>query len=332
MTFLRPTLKDVAKLSGVSEISVSRVMRDAPNISFRLREKVEAAALELHYTPNKVAGALASNTTDLIGIMVPTLKNAEYTKILASIESVLGRSKYRLMLGVSDFSIKRETKIIRDFLAWSPSGVIMLGAQRSDAVDQLLERSKSLRVEILSEEESTTECAFGISYEQAATDLASYWIEKRCRNVVYVAANEGRLLTSNFKDTLKKQLENAGNVSLQLVQLNEPASIAQGMKTCAEILQQTSNVDAIFFEHADLAVGASFYCSTQQNHKVALASFDNSFHLEGSEAAIDLVQIPFESIGASAANFFTNINNTERRASHKKIMLPASFVKSRYTP
>lgn len=58
-TARKPTLKDVAALSGVSVISASRVMRDAPNISHQLRQKVEQAAVAIGYQRNRIAGVTA---------------------------------------------------------------------------------------------------------------------------------------------------------------------------------------------------------------------------------------------------------------------------------
>ena len=330
MTFLRPTLKDVAKLSGVSEISVSRVMRNAPNISSRLRNKVEAAALELHYTPNKIAGALASNTTDLIGVVVPTLKNIEYTQILSGIESVLGQSKYRMMLGISDFSEQRETKIVRDFLAWNPSGIIMAGGSHSDDVSQLLERSKASFVEIINDERSSMNFGLGISYDKAAADLVSYWLKQGHNRVTYVGTSNEQFFPGSFKSALFKRLRDAGiNLAYQL-ETDELTSITLGMKICSEIVQQAPRVDAVFFEDGNLAVGASFYCSMMAPDAIAIASFNNSPHIDDSRAVIDLINIPFHSIGVDAAKFFFNSSNIDASVNSKRTILPAEFIKSAY--
>ena len=102
-SFSRPTLKDVARLSGVSEISVSRVMRNAPNVSEKLKEKVQVAAAELNYTPNRVAGALASVTTDLVGVILPSMSNSVFPVVLDGIDSVLSGTAFRTVLGISHY-------------------------------------------------------------------------------------------------------------------------------------------------------------------------------------------------------------------------------------
>ncbi len=76
-----PTLSAVAKLAGVSSITVSRVVR-LPNLVAReTRDRVEAAMRELGYVPNQLAGALASARTRSVGVLVPTIANSIFARI-----------------------------------------------------------------------------------------------------------------------------------------------------------------------------------------------------------------------------------------------------------
>ena len=326
MSFSRPTLKDVAQLSGVSEISVSRVMRNAPNISSRLREKVEAAAFELHYTPNKVAGALASNTTDLIGVVLPTLKQPEYIQILSGIESVLGQSKYRMMLGVTDFSAKRETKVVLDFLSWSPSGIIMVGEGHSDDTYELLKRSKSTLVEVLNDNSDPSEFGIGLSYQQATHDLVSHWTEKGFKKVAYVKIGDEQLIVDNFEDAFSKQLA-AKNVSLvSHIKSDKPASTALAIELCAEVAKQNPEVEAIFLAGEGFAQDSSVYYAANLPKHISLASFCHCSDGRGHDASIDLLELPFERIGVNAAKVLLNGETTEGSILSKKVMLPAEFI------
>lgn len=330
MIFFRPTLKDVAKLSGVSEISVSRVMRNAPNISLGLRKKVEAAALKLHYTPNKIAGALASNTTDLIGVVLPTLKNDEYTQILSGIESALAQSKYRMLLGISNFSESRETKIVNDFLAWSPFGVIVAGGCHSGNVNQFLARSKASLVEINGNELNPTDLGLSVSYEKAVADLVSYWLQQGYSRIAYVSSGDVTVSNASFNSMLRLELEKAGIGSVCRLETNELSSITLGMKVCSEIIDQTPNIDAVFFEDGNLAVGASFYCSMMAQDTLDIASLNNSQQIDDSHAKIDLINIPFRKIGIDAANFLIDPTKISASTDNLKTVLPAEFVKNTY--
>ena len=294
MSFFRPTLKDVAKLSGVSEISVSRVMRNAPNVSTRLREKVEAAALELHYTPNKVAGALASNTTDLIGVVLPTLKNNEYIQILSGIESVLSQSKYRMMLGISDFSSEREIKIVRDLLSWSPSGVIMVGSGHSADTYQLLERSVSPLVEILNHERTTSGFGVDFTFHAALNDLVLHWGRLGYKKIAYVESADEQLFPENFKDGLKKQLKGINASLVHQIKVDRASSAALGVECCNDILRENPEIDVIFLAGNNFAEDTFFYNSAKITDKVALASIGQFSSFDVSPSEIDLISFPFD--------------------------------------
>src|SRR5207244_10913802 len=74
-THSAPTLSAVAKLAGVSSITVSRVVRLPDLVAPETRVRVEAAMRELGYVPNQLAGALASARTRSVGVLVPTIAN-----------------------------------------------------------------------------------------------------------------------------------------------------------------------------------------------------------------------------------------------------------------
>ena len=328
MSFSRPTLKDVAKLSGVSEISVSRVMRNAPNISNRLREKVEAAALALHYTPNKVAGALASNTTDLIGVIIPSLENPTYTQILAGIESVLGQSQYRMMLGVSNKSEKHEIKAVRDLLAWSPTGAIFVGEGYSDESYELLKRSKSTAIEILSNGETAVDIAYDFTYKTALAELVQQWSEDGVKRVAYVESSQNRSSLRDCQSLFRQALSTSGiESSLELIVEKEP-SMQLGFELCKQVLKQDPKIDAIFLAGEGFSTSRLMYnTGAGLPSEVALASFSPQSRPKQLASSIDLICLPLEKIGADAAKLFLSGAKQHDSSISKKITLPAEFFR-----
>src|ERR1700694_5230090 len=85
-----PTLSAVAKLAGVSSITVSRVVRLPDLVAPETRERVEAAMRELGYVPNQLAGALASARTRSVGGLVPTIANSIFGDTAQGLSDELG--------------------------------------------------------------------------------------------------------------------------------------------------------------------------------------------------------------------------------------------------
>ncbi|MEA9984237.1 LacI family DNA-binding transcriptional regulator [Subtercola sp. RTI3] len=92
------TSRDVARLAGVSQPTVSRALRDDPRVSEATKAKVRAAAEQLGYVPSEAGRALSSGRTRRIGLLITDIENQFYTHIIAPVHLQLERLGYQLML------------------------------------------------------------------------------------------------------------------------------------------------------------------------------------------------------------------------------------------
>ncbi|NND40562.1 MAG: LacI family DNA-binding transcriptional regulator, partial [Silicimonas sp.] len=132
------TLKDVSIESGVSEMTVSRVLRNRGDVSEATREKVLKAAKSLGYVPNKIAGALASSRVNLVAVIIPSLSNMVFPDVLTGISEVLDETSLQPVVGVSNYLHEKEEQVLFEMLSWRPSGVILAGLEHSDASRAML--------------------------------------------------------------------------------------------------------------------------------------------------------------------------------------------------
>ncbi len=121
------TLRDVSEASGVSEMTVSRVLRNRGDVSDATREKVLQAAKTLGYVPNKIAGALASQRVNLVAVIIPSLGNLVFPEVMTGINEVLDESPLQPVVGVTNYEPEREEKVLYEMLSWRPSGIIIAG-------------------------------------------------------------------------------------------------------------------------------------------------------------------------------------------------------------
>ena len=84
-----PTLADVAEHAGVSEITVSRVVRNKGPIAEATRERVARSIKLLGYVPNRAAGSLASSGSMVIGVLLPSLSNIVFPEVLRGIHAAI---------------------------------------------------------------------------------------------------------------------------------------------------------------------------------------------------------------------------------------------------
>lgn len=260
----RATLRDVARLSGVSEISVSRVMRGAPSVSARLRDRVMEAANALGYTPNRLAGALKSQSSNLVAVVVPSIGNGVFPEVLDGIETVLTKAGLQPVLGITKYDRDREIQVLRDMLAWSPMGVIIAGTDHDPAVAAMIEQHNIPVVEFMDIDGAPMQAAVGISNRLAAIAVADLLAERGYRKPGYIGAWAERPDRSKMRRlAFEARLEELGVPLRDREIASTPATPEIGAETTRLLLKRSPDIDAIFYANDDQALGGLFYCLRQ---------------------------------------------------------------------
>lgn len=299
-----PTLKDVAAHAGVSVISASRVMRDAPNISNGLREKVESAAQRIGYRRNRIAGSLRGQTTDLITVIVPSMSNHVFPNIVDGIGDALEGSQLRLVLGMTKYTDSSEEEILRDMLTWNPAGVILSGLEHSNATKELLSDFSGPIVEVMDVDGDAIDMAVGNSMAEAGVLIAQHLVTRGYRRIAYVGAWGERP-----KRSVKRRLA----FEVELARLETPlvcsvihegeSSFEHGAEAFKQLLDRDLGIDAVFFANDDLALGALFYCQAngiRVPEDIALAGFNGIELCQSITPRLTTISTPRYEIGRLA--------------------------------
>ncbi|MEO8654267.1 MAG: LacI family DNA-binding transcriptional regulator, partial [Ramlibacter sp.] len=106
------TLSDVARLAGVSAITISRALNTPDRVSPDTLERVLAAVARTGYVPNLLAGALASNRTRLVAALIPTIAGSVFLETVQALTDTLAAKNYQLMLGQSGYAGSREDALL----------------------------------------------------------------------------------------------------------------------------------------------------------------------------------------------------------------------------
>lgn len=119
------TLKDLATTLGVSVSTVSKALKDSPEISEETIKKVKKIAKKLNYRPNTLALSLKNRQTKTIGILIPDILNAFFSKILHGIEQEASKSGYNIITCLSNESYEREKQSLNLLSNGSVDGFII---------------------------------------------------------------------------------------------------------------------------------------------------------------------------------------------------------------
>ena len=133
MTERRATLKDVARAVGVSEATVSRALRNNPQIADGTREMIAKAAADAGYVVNLGARNLANQKSMTLGLMVPDVTDPIHGEVVAEFESLATGSGYVVIIANSNRDPDQERLVIRTFSEYRVSGIALHGSRLSVA-------------------------------------------------------------------------------------------------------------------------------------------------------------------------------------------------------
>lgn len=301
----RPTMDDVAVEAGVSQMTVSRVMRGTGQTSAEVRNRVELAARKLGYVPNRLATSLRDETTPLIAVVLPTLGNRVFSEVLNGITATLSGRGLQPVFGVTEYSEDTEEELVRDLLSWRPQGIILPGLEHSQATRTAIRAAGVRVVEVMDIDGDPISVAFGLSQYAAGQATARHMLSKGYRRFGYIGSQGGRDLRAvkrinGFRDTVR-----AAGAHMVVEHVSDaPSSMIEGRRATAALLSSPDRPEALYFSNDDLAAGGIMHCLSAglaMPADVALAGFNGLPFLEALPIRLTTVVTPRLEMGIRAA-------------------------------
>lgn len=135
------TIKDIAKMAGVSVSSVSRVINNSKPVNDHIREKVEQVIRETNFRPNAVARGLISKSTNLIGVILPQI-NYISAELINGIEEVANKNGYNIILSNTRLNPDLELNALQLFKDKQVDGIILSSIDMTEHHIQLIKGNK----------------------------------------------------------------------------------------------------------------------------------------------------------------------------------------------
>src|ERR1700704_5124208 len=187
-----PTLSAVAKLAGVSSITVSRVVRLPDMVAPETRGRVEAAMRELGYVPNQVAGPLPSARTSSVGVLVPTIANSIFADTVQGLSDELEPLGYAVILAQSRYDAAREDHMLAALLSRRPEAIIMVGSPATDDGARLLRRAGIPVAETWDLPAAPIDAVAGFDNYRAGVAVARHLVAQGRRGLAFIGGDDPR--------------------------------------------------------------------------------------------------------------------------------------------
>jgi len=299
------TLRDVSEASGVSEMTVSRVLRNRGDVSATTREKVLQAAKSLGYVPNKIAGALASQRVNLVAVIIPSLSNMVFPEVMTGISRVLEETDLQPVVGVTDYLPEKEEKVLYEMLSWRPSGVIIAGLEHSDASRAMLRASGIPVVEIMDTDGIPVDAMVGISHRRAGREMAAAIIEAGYRRIGFLGTkmpldHRARKRFEGFTQALAK----AGIEMADQEFYSGGSALAKGREMTQTMLERTPDLDFLYYSNDMIGAGGLLYLIEKGYdipRDIGLAGFNGVELLQGLPRQLATMDACRAEVGRRAA-------------------------------
>lgn len=298
------TLADIARIAGVSTITVSRALTKPGMVSEETVQRVREVANRIGYVPNLVAGGLSSRRSRLIAAVVPTIAHPVFADTIQALSDSLSQAGYQLMLGVSGYGATREDALIESVLSRRPDGIVLTGIMHTPEVRRRLMTTGIPVVETWDLTPTPIDMLVGFSHVKVGHALAGFLVRRGYRKPALIIANDQR--AQQRKQGLEDGLAMHDIRLVNTVCLPAPTSVLLGREFFRNLLRETPDIDIVICSSDTLAMGVMIESQVQKLRipdDIAVVGFGNLEAAAAMHPSLTTVQIDGRAIGEQAARF-----------------------------
>lgn len=251
------TIKDIARELGVSVSTVSRALKDHPDISPQTKKLVKELAERLHYKPNPIALSLRNQRTNIIGVIVPEIMHFFFSSVIAGIDEMAMSKGYNVMFFQSNEQYEREVLNVQTLINSRVDGVLLSLAKESERfghIKQLIENNTPVVFFDRDCEEIQADKVIVDDFD-GAMNAVEYLIKTGCKRIAHFAGpkhlNISYLRKRGYITALEKHgLEVDDDLIIKCDSYDQASVVTR------ELMQRDNRPDAIFTVNDLTAVGA----------------------------------------------------------------------------
>jgi LacI family gluconate utilization system Gnt-I transcriptional repressor len=312
------TLSDVARLAGVSAITVSRALNTPAAVSPDTLERVRSAISRSGYVPNLVAGGLASNRSRLVAALVPTIAGPVFLETIQALTDTLAESGCQLMLGQSGYSGLREDALIDAIVGRRPDGIVLTGILHSPIARRKLLASGIPVVETWDLTPTPIDMIVGFSHEKVGRAMADFIHEKGYRRPGIVTADDQR--ASLRRAGFEQRMRELGMGTIPACVVPAPSSLSNGRAGWIDLRARDRHIDVVVCSSDMLAHGVMTEAQAgglSVPGELAVMGFGDMPFAAHTHPALSTVRIAGADIGRQAALFI--LDRVEHRDPGPKV-------------
>ncbi len=188
----KATMADVARLAGVSPMTVSRALKPNTSVSVATRQKIRAAADQLGYVIDITAATFSSGRSGFVAMTIPSINNANFADTARGLTEGLQASGLELLLGYTDYDAAEEERLVEAFLRRRPEAIVVTGGSHTDRCRALLAGAGVPVVETWDLPADPIDRVVGFSNADAGARIARHLYDQGHRRIGFIGGDGSR--------------------------------------------------------------------------------------------------------------------------------------------
>lgn len=330
------TIKDVARLAGVSISTVSNVLNKTRSVSKITIDKVEKAAKELNYQVDPIARSMKNNKTGQIGVIVEDICGVFYPYVIKGISSVAIEKGYDVLISDvqsmkgNEETVERERAIFDKFFNARVDGIIFVTAVKIEAMAEYFAEIKeranhNKHTPLVSLERDLTSVGIDSVYYDSygnAQIAVQHLIDSGCKHIAHISgAVSMHIAQQRVRGYLTCMERNRIGVDMQKMICYGDYSHQSGYNAMMKLLDMYPIVDGVFCGNDQMAIGALKALKLRGKRvpeDIKIMGYDDSFVATIVEPSISTIHVPKVSAGVEAANLLFSLMEKKSNQEQKK--------------
>lgn len=309
----RISLQDIANLTGVTKMTISRYLKNPKQVSEKNQEKIAKVLKEIQYIPNLAPQIMLGSRSHCIGIVIPSFKNQIFTEVLAGIESVASVHNYQTIITNYNYDKQLEEEKIINLLSYNVDALVLMEKEHTQTTLQYLKTANIPVVELMDITKTFFDIQVGFDNEQAAYDMTLQMIESGKKNIIYFNSIASARDSQRYKG-YQRVMKQSGLTPRQIIP-NAISSIDLGKSLFHQAIQKYPDMDGVLCTNDDMAIGVLLECQNYQipvPEQIAIAGFHGLEIGRANNQKIATVITPRFEIGKVAIELLLKRLNDEQ--------------------
>ncbi|MDE3066361.1 MAG: LacI family DNA-binding transcriptional regulator [Verrucomicrobiota bacterium] len=312
-------LKDIAQQAGVSVMTVSKALRDEPDVSAATKARLKALARQMGYVPDTTAQCLRTRKTKLFGLVIPTSTNPVFARIVFAIEERAHELGYDLLLAHTHNMPQREEHCVRRLLSRRVDGLFLSPVYRFETEARIYQELLARRTPVVLLGPPAPFCKSFVAVEieeaLASRAVTQHLLKLGHRRIAYLTGPPAAPWARERFEGYRRALREAGlDVDDRLV-FQAGITIEDGAKAALQILNESCSATAVQAVNDLAAVGCARTLLAQGLKipgDVSVAGFGNVLLAEHFSVPLTTVRQPKFRLGLAAVEAMLQLLRGQR--------------------